>query len=65
MVDPLPFNVVYDYGYDAIMQGFEDSLRTGLDALIFFWHMISGYLPMAMKIAAISGSGRRWLQGDG
>ena len=34
MVDPLPFHVVYDYGYDAIMRGFEDSLqRLGLDRI--------------------------------
>ena len=34
MVDPLPFNVVYDYGYDGIMRGFEDSLqRLGLDRI--------------------------------
>ena len=34
MVDPLPFNVVYDYSYDGIMRGFEDSLqRLGLDRI--------------------------------
>ena len=34
MVDPLPFHVVYDYGYDAVMRGFEDSLqRLGLDRI--------------------------------
>lgn len=34
MVDPLPFNVVYDYGYDGIMRAFEDSLqRLGLDRI--------------------------------
>ena len=34
MVDPLPFHVVYDYGYDAIMRAFEDSLqRLGLDRI--------------------------------
>ncbi len=31
MVDPLPFHVVYDYGYDGIMRAFEDNLqRLGL-----------------------------------
>jgi len=34
MVEPLPFHVVYDYGYDAIMRAFEDSLqRLGLDRI--------------------------------
>jgi len=34
MVEPLPFNVVYDYGYDGIMRAFEDSLqRLGLDRI--------------------------------
>lgn len=34
MVDPLPFHVVYDYGYDGIMRAFEDSLqRLGLDRI--------------------------------
>ncbi len=34
MVDPLPFNVVYDYGYDGIMRTFEDSLqRLGLERI--------------------------------
>ena len=34
MVNPLPFHVVYDYGYDAIMRAFEDSLqRLGLDRI--------------------------------
>lgn len=34
MVDPLPFHVIYDYGYDAIMRAFEDSLqRLGLDRI--------------------------------
>lgn len=31
MIDPLPFNVVYDYSYDGIMRAFEDNLqRLGL-----------------------------------
>jgi len=34
MIDPLPFNVVYDYGYDGIMRAFEDNLqRLGLDRI--------------------------------
>jgi D-threo-aldose 1-dehydrogenase len=34
MIDPLPFHVVYDYGYDGIMRAFEDSLqRLGLDRI--------------------------------
>ena len=32
MVNPLPFYPIYDYSYDGIMRGFEDSLqRLGLD----------------------------------
>ncbi|MEP4766652.1 MAG: aldo/keto reductase [Roseibium sp.] len=34
MVNPLPFNVVYDYGYDGIMRAYEDNLqRLGLDRI--------------------------------
>jgi len=34
MVDPLPFNVIYDYSYDGIMRAYEDSLqRLGLDRI--------------------------------
>jgi D-threo-aldose 1-dehydrogenase len=34
MIDPLPFHVVYDYGYDGIMRACEDSLqRLGLDRI--------------------------------
>ena len=34
MVDPLPFNIVYDYSYDGIMRAYEDSLqRLGLDRI--------------------------------
>ena len=34
MVDPLPFHVVYDYGYDGIMRAFDDNLqRLGLDRI--------------------------------
>ena len=34
MLDPLPFNVVYDYSYDGIMRAFEDNLhRLGLDRI--------------------------------
>ncbi|MBB3713728.1 D-threo-aldose 1-dehydrogenase [Limimaricola variabilis] len=36
MIDPLPFHVVYDYGYDGIMRAFEDNLqRLGLDRIDF------------------------------
>jgi D-threo-aldose 1-dehydrogenase len=45
MVDPLPFHVVYDYGYDAIMRAFEDSLqRLGLDRIdILLAHDIGSF----------------------
>ena len=34
MVDPLPFNVIYDYIYDGIMRAYEDNLqRLGLDGI--------------------------------
>ncbi len=34
MIDPLPFHVVYDYGYDGIMRAYEDSIqRLGLDRI--------------------------------
>ncbi|MEM1362976.1 MAG: aldo/keto reductase [Pseudomonadota bacterium] len=34
MIDPLPFHVIYDYGYDGIMRAFEDNLqRLGLDRI--------------------------------
>ncbi|MEM9230337.1 MAG: aldo/keto reductase [Pseudomonadota bacterium] len=34
MVDPLPFHVDYDYGYDGIMRAYEDNLqRLGLDRI--------------------------------
>ena len=34
MVDPLPFNVIYDYSYDGIMRAYEDNLqRLGLDRI--------------------------------
>lgn len=34
MIDPLPFHVVYNYGYDGIMRAYEDSLqRLGLDRI--------------------------------
>ena len=42
MIDPLPFHVVYDYGYDGIMRAYEDNLqRLGLDRIdILFAHDI-------------------------
>jgi len=34
MIEPLPFHVVYDYGYDGVMRAFEDNLqRLGLDRI--------------------------------
>jgi D-threo-aldose 1-dehydrogenase len=34
MVEPLPFHVIYDYGYDGIMRAYEDNLqRLGLDRI--------------------------------
>mgnify|MGYP003322510305 FL=1 len=45
MVDPLPFNVVYDYSYDGIMRAYEDNLqRLGLDRIdILFVHDIGEF----------------------
>ena len=44
MVDPLPFNVVYDYGYDGIMRAFEDNLqRLGLDRIDLLAHDIGTF----------------------
>ena len=34
MVDPLPFNVIYDYIYNEILRAYEDNLqRLGLDGI--------------------------------
>jgi D-threo-aldose 1-dehydrogenase len=45
MVNPLPFHVVYDYGYDGIMRAFEDNLqRLGLDRIdILLAHDIGAF----------------------
>ena len=45
MIDPLPFHVVYDYGYDGIMRTYEDSLqRLGLDRIdILLAHDIGAF----------------------
>ena len=45
MIEPLPFNVVYDYGYDGVMRAFEDSLqRLGLERIdILLAHDIGTY----------------------
>ena len=45
MVDPLPFHVVYDYGYDGVMRAYEDSLqRLGLDRIdILLAHDIGAF----------------------
>ncbi len=41
-VSPMPFDIVYDYGYDGILHSFEDSLqRLGLDRIdILYMHDI-------------------------
>ncbi len=45
MVDPLPFHVVYDYGYDGIMRAYEDNLqRLGLERIdILLAHDIGAF----------------------
>lgn len=45
MIDPLPFHVVYDYGYDGIMRAYEDSLqRLGLERIdILLAHDIGAF----------------------
>lgn len=45
MVDPLPFHVKYDYGYDGVMRAFEDNLqRLGLDRIdILLAHDIGAF----------------------
>ncbi|SDX40131.1 D-threo-aldose 1-dehydrogenase [Ruegeria halocynthiae] len=47
--DPLPFTPEYDYGYDAIMRSYEDSLqRLGLDRIdILFVHDIGEFTHTA------------------
>ena len=44
-VSPMPFDIVYDYGYTGVMRSFEDSLqRLGLDRIdILFMHDIGAY----------------------
>lgn len=45
MINPLPFHVVYDYGYDGIMRAYEDNLqRLGLDRIdILLAHDIGAF----------------------
>lgn len=45
MIDPLPFHVIYDYGYDGIMRAYEDNLqRLGLDRIdILLAHDIGAF----------------------
>ena len=45
MINPLPFNVVYDYSYDGVMRAFEDNLqRLGLDRIdILLAHDIGAF----------------------
>jgi D-threo-aldose 1-dehydrogenase len=52
-VDPLPFEQVYDYGYDAVLRSAEDSLqRLGLDHVdILYLHDIGSYQHGAEKHA--------------
>jgi D-threo-aldose 1-dehydrogenase len=59
---PMPFTVVYDYGYDAIMRSVDDSYqRLGLDKIdILFVHDIGAYqhkdaAPGHMKLLRESG----------
>ena len=44
-VSPMPFDIVYDYGYDGVMRSWEDSLqRLGLDRVdMLFIHDIGTY----------------------
>ena len=45
MIDPLPFHVVYDYGYEGIMRAYEDNLqRLGLERIdILLAHDIGAF----------------------
>lgn len=45
MINPLPFHIRYDYGYDGIMRAYEDSLqRLGLDRIdILLVHDIGAF----------------------
>ncbi len=67
-IDPLPFNIVYDYGYDATMRSFEDSLqRLALERFdILFIHDIDHVSTHAGAPGAVfpHGDGQR-LQGAG
>jgi len=64
---PMPFNVVYDYGYDGIMRSFEDSLqRLGLARVdILYVHDIGEYQhgeANAAHMKVLRESGRRALE---
>jgi len=67
-VDPLPFEQVYDYSYDAIMRSFEDSLqRLGLDKVdMLYVHdigvMTHGEQENARLWAQLAGGGYKALQ---
>lgn len=59
-VDPLPFNQVYDYSYDAVMRSFEDSLqRLGLNSIDILYvhdigvatHGVEGNKPLWAQLA--------------
>jgi D-threo-aldose 1-dehydrogenase len=43
-LSPMPFDVIYDYGYDAIMRSVEDSYqRLGLARSIYSMSMTSAF----------------------
>ena len=68
MVDPLPFHVVYDYGYDGIMRAFEDNLqRLGLDRIdILLAHDIGTFThgeDNARHFRDLAEGGYRWNAG--
>jgi D-threo-aldose 1-dehydrogenase len=59
-VDPLPFNQLYDYSYDAVMRSFEDSLqRLGLNSIDIVYlhdigvatHGVEGNKPLWNQLA--------------
>lgn len=59
-VDPLPFNQLYDYSYDAVMRSFEDSLqRLGLAKIDILYvhdigvatHGVEGNKPLWAQLA--------------
>lgn len=64
MIDPLPFHVIYDYGYDGIMRAYEDNLqRLGLERIdILLAHDIGTFQhgeENARHFAALADGGYR------